>query len=48
MKANLTTAEQDLCKQFNIDLPSDLLKNRIEDGTSMDLSEVKPNYSYVS
>lgn len=42
MKANLTTAEQDLCKQFNIDLPSDLLKNRIEDGTSMDLSEVNP------
>lgn len=42
MKANLTTAEQDLCKQFKIDLPSDLLKNRIEDGTSMDLSEANP------
>lgn len=39
MKANLTTAEQDLCKQFDIDLPSDLLKKRIEDGTSMDLSD---------
>ncbi|RHR68455.1 histidine kinase [Ruminococcus sp. AF17-12] len=42
MKANLTTAEQDLCKQFDIDLPSDLLKKRIEDGTSMDLSDANP------
>ena len=33
MKANLTTAEQDLCKQFDIDLPSDLLKKRIEELT---------------
>lgn len=42
MKSSLTAAEQDLCKQFDVDLPSDLLKKRIEDGTSMDLSESDP------
>ena len=42
METSLTTAQKDLCEQFNITLPSDLLKNRIEDGTSMDLSESDP------
>lgn len=42
MKSSLTAAEKEFCKQFDVDLPSDLLKNRIEDGTSMDLSESDP------
>lgn len=42
MKSSLTAAEKEFCKQFDVDLPSDLLKNRIEDGTSMDLSESYP------
>ncbi len=42
LEASLTKAEQEMCEQFNISLPSDLLKNRIEEGTSMDLSESDP------
>lgn len=42
MESSLTTAEQDLCKQFNIKLPSDLLKNGIEEGKNMDLSNSDP------
>lgn len=42
MVKSLTTAEQELCEQFNITLPSDLLKNRIEEGKSIDLSDSDP------
>lgn len=42
MEESLTTAEQDLCKQFNISLPSDLLKNGIEEGKNIDLSNSDP------
>lgn len=38
MTDSLTTAEKELCEQFGINLPSDLLKQRIEAGTSIDLS----------
>ena len=38
MKDSLTAAEQEICEQFNISLPSDLLKNGVEKGTNMDLS----------
>lgn len=38
MVQSLTEAEKELCEEFDITLPSDLLKNRIEDGTCMDLS----------
>ena len=39
MKDSLTTAEQELCTQFGISLPSDLLKNGVEKGENMDLSK---------
>lgn len=42
MAESLTSAEKELCDQFNIILPSDLLKNRIEEGKSIDLSESDP------
>lgn len=38
MALSLTEAQKELCEQFDIALPSDLLKNRIEEGTCMDLS----------
>lgn len=38
MVRNLTAAEKDMCKEFGIVLPSDLLKKKIESGESMDLS----------
>lgn len=38
MAQSLTEAEKELCEEFDITLPSDLLKNRIEDGSCMDLS----------
>lgn len=37
MALSLTTAEQEFCETFDITLPSDLLKNRIEEGTAIDL-----------
>lgn len=42
MVQSLTEAEKELCEEFNITLPSDLLKNRIEEGSSIDLSESNP------
>ncbi len=36
MKDSLTAAEKGLCEQFGINLPSDLLKQRIESGKSID------------
>lgn len=37
MAKSLTAAEQEFCETFDITLPSDLLKNRIEEGTCIDL-----------
>ena len=38
MVRNLTAAEKDMCKEFGIELPSDLLKKKMEAGESMDMS----------
>ena len=37
MVRNLTAAEKDMCAAFDIELPSDLLKKKVEAGESMDL-----------
>lgn len=42
MKGSLTTAQEDFCKQMNISLPSDLLKNGIDQGKNIDLSKSNP------
>lgn len=43
MEASLSAAEKELCEQFQITLPSDLLKNRIEEGKSIDLRGANPS-----
>lgn len=41
---NLTAAQKDMCETLELSLPSDLLKNKIEAGESIDLSNCK---SYI-